>query len=492
VGSIQGPSIASERFLDNAGERGENVATEQHRRASSMKGTRLRVSPNGRYLVKDAGDPFFYLADTAWTLFKRLIPEEADRYFANRVAKGFTAIQAYVLRGLEVPNLEGHVPLVDRDPTRLNEGFFSNVDRIVGLGNEAGLVMGLVASMGEHVAHKERGERYQRNEQVFTPDSAFTYGELLGARYQDNCVIWFLGGDHEPSDKTAAIWDAMGRGFKAGSHGAHLVSYHSSGARSSSPYFHNSEWLDFNTVQSVHRSADPNYLYVAADYALLPIKPTLDMESRYESMPEDLNRPRLVDSPTGRVDARQAREAAWWGVLAGGAGHGYGHNSVWQMHDPAKVDSTKDYSFPLNVPTMPWTAAMDSAGAFGVGYMRKLMELRPWYRMVPDQSVVAAGQREGEDHIQAARAVDGSFVVAYLPFGHTVVMRLDKVTGSTIKAHWYDPREGTFTQATEFPAGTGSALTSTNVREFVTPTSGDGNDWVLVLEDASRNYPVEW
>jgi hypothetical protein len=468
------------------------MTIEQSRHGATMKGTRLSVSSNRRYLVKEDGDPFFYLADTAWTLFKRLTHEEADRYFRNRAAKGFTAIQAYVLRGLEVPNLEGHFPLVDRDPTKLNEGFFRNVDHIVDQGNERGLVMGLVASMGEHVAHKQRAERFQRNEQVFTPDSAFAYGEQLGARYKDNCVIWFLGGDHEPSDATVAIWDAMARGLKAGSGGMHLVSYHSSGARSSSSHFHQREWLDFNTVQSVHRSGDPNYLYVAADYALLPVKPTLDMESRYEDMPEDLSRPRLVDSPTGRVDARQAREAAYWGVLAGGAGHGYGHNSIWQMHDPAKVDSSKDYAFPLYAATMTWTDAMDSAGAFGVGYMRKLMELRPWHKMVPDQSVIAAGQGAGEDHIQAARAVDGSFVVAYLPFGHTVVMRLDKVTGDAIRALWYNPREGTFTLIGEYPPGTGSSLTSSNVREFVAPTTGDDNDWVLVLEDASRDYPVEW
>ncbi len=73
----------------------------------SVKSLRLKVSPNGRYLMTTEGRPFYYLADTAWTLFKRLNHEEVDVYFENRAARGFTAIQAYCLRGLKVANLYG-------------------------------------------------------------------------------------------------------------------------------------------------------------------------------------------------------------------------------------------------------------------------------------------------------------------------------------------------------------------------------------------------
>jgi hypothetical protein len=459
------------------------VTIAQHRDASSVKGTRLSVSSNGRYLVNQDGEPFLYLADTGWSMFKRLTHDEADRYFRNRLAKGFTAIQAYVLRGLEVANPEGHFPLVDRDPTQLDEGFFRNVDYLVNRANELGLVMGLATCWGEHVAPRDSNVRDERREQIFTKENAFSFGELLGARYRDNCVIWYLGGDHAPTDETVAIWDAMGRGLKAGSNGIHLVSYHSSGGLSSSSHFHQHEWLDLNTVQSLHRSADPNYTYIAADYGLLPVKPTLDMECRYEDIVDWP--PRLISNPSGRIDARQVREAAYWAVLAGAAGHTYGHNSVWQFHDETKVDSWRDYSEGNWLPTIGWIAAMDSAGAFGMSHLRKLLELRPWHAMVPDQSVIFAGQGEGEDHIQAARAGDGSFVLAYLPFGQTVVMHMAKIAGSPVRAQWYNPRAGTFTQIAEYP-------NTPDLREFVAPTMGEGNDWVLVLEDANRNYPVGW
>jgi hypothetical protein len=57
----------------------------------------LRASADGRHLVQADGRPFFYLADTAWSLFHRLTREEADLYLRNRAAKGFTVIQAVAL-----------------------------------------------------------------------------------------------------------------------------------------------------------------------------------------------------------------------------------------------------------------------------------------------------------------------------------------------------------------------------------------------------------
>lgn len=83
---------------------------------------RLRVSDNHRFLVTEDGKTFFYLADTAWELFHRLNQEEAEKYLADRAAKGFNVIQVVVLAeqaGLSEPNAYGHLPLVDKtDPTR--------------------------------------------------------------------------------------------------------------------------------------------------------------------------------------------------------------------------------------------------------------------------------------------------------------------------------------------------------------------------------------
>ena len=120
-----------------------------YRPGPSTKGMQLSVGPNGRHLVDQRGQPWFYLADTAWNLFKRLNRQEIEDYLQNRVAKGFTIIQAYLLRGLRVPNLYGDRTVLDGDVTKPNEPFFRNVDDVVERANELGLVLGIVVTYGE-------------------------------------------------------------------------------------------------------------------------------------------------------------------------------------------------------------------------------------------------------------------------------------------------------------------------------------------------------
>ena len=174
------------------------------------------------YFVDQNGKPFFYLADTCWLLFQRLDHDELDEYLKDRVAKGFTVIQAYVIRGLGRrhpdgnSSLLGESPFIDRDATRPNEAFFKNVDYVVNRANELGLVMGLVTAKSWHVN--------KTPEQVFTERNAYTFGKFLGQRYRNNAVIWYPGGDSVPG-KDDAVWVAMAKGLRDGCGGTQLISY---------------------------------------------------------------------------------------------------------------------------------------------------------------------------------------------------------------------------------------------------------------------------
>src|SRR5437899_31224 len=225
----------------------------------SVKGMQLRVSANGRYFVDQGGKPFFYLGDTAWLLFQRLDRQEVDEYLKDRAAQGFTVIQAYVLRGLEArhpdgaSSLIGEKPLIDRDPTRPNEAFFKNVDYVINRANELGLVMGLVTAKSWHVN--------KTPEQVFDEKNAYTFGKFLGERYKNNAVLWYPGGDSVPG-KDDAVWVAMAKGVRDGCGGTQLISYHGSGQTSSSTWYHNADWLDFNTIQSGHTFRSDSVAFV--------------------------------------------------------------------------------------------------------------------------------------------------------------------------------------------------------------------------------------
>jgi hypothetical protein len=424
--------------------------------ARSVKNLKLKVSANGRYFVDQDGKPFFYLGDTCWLLFQRPNREEVDEYLKDRAAKGFTVIQAYVLRGLGKNHPDGNsslldaTPLVERDLTRPNEEFFKNVDYVVNRANELGLVMGLVTAKSWHVT--------DHPEKVFDEQNAYAFGRFLGERYRNNSVLWFPGGDSAPG-KHEAVWVAMAKGLKDGSRGSHLVCYHGHGGTSSSMWFHQADWLDFNSIQSGHHFGSDSYAFVSRDYALSPAKPTVDMEPAYENHPTGAGKP--------RIDAHKVRSQAYSAMLAGAAGHGYGALDLFYFYKDA------DGPFPKNG-FQPWRTAMAYEGSRQVGLMRRLFEQRPWHKMVPDQAAIASEQGDGRHRIIAARADDGSFAIAYTPVGRPVSMRMDKLHGPRVNAQWYDPRSGTWKAIGQYP--------NQGIREFDAPTQGEQDDWVLVLD----------
>jgi len=430
----------------------------------SVKGMKLKVSANGRYFVDQDGKPFFYLGDTCWLLFQRLNRDEVEEYLKDRAGKGFTVIQAYVIRGLDKrhpdgnSSLLGEPPFIDRDPTKPNEAFFRNVDFVVNRANELGLVMGLVTAKSWHVN--------DHPEKVFDEKNAYTFGKFLGERYKNNAVMWYPGGDSAPG-KDEAVWVAMAKGLKDGTGGTHLVSYHGNGQSSSSTWFDKAAWLDFNSVQSGHGWAAKTYRFIDKDHGLTPAKPTVDMEPPYENHP--------TGGKTPRIDSHQVRKGAYWNMLAGAAGHGYGALDLFWLYKDS------DGPFPKNG-FQPWRKAMAYEGSRQVGFMRRLFDLRPWYKLVPDESVIAWGQGEGEGLVRAARAEDGSFVIAYLPTGMPVSIKMDKVSGKAVKARWYDPREGTWRKIGEY--------SNKGNREFIAPSPGERSDWILVLEDAAKDFPT--
>ena len=81
------------------------------------------------------------------------------------------------------------------------------------------------------------------------------------------------------------------------------------------------------------------------------------------------------------------------------------------------------------------------------------------------------------------RGADGNYAFIYLPSGKTnVTINIGKLSGKKIVAWWYDPRTGTAKKIGSFAKG--------DTHEFTTPSSGTNDDWVLVLDDASRRFPT--
>lgn len=440
---------------------------------------RLRVSENHRFIVKDDGQPFFYLGDTAWELFHRLNREEATRYLENRARKGFTVIQAVALaelNGLDDPNPYGHRPLTDNDPTRpaVREGpendYWDHVDYVVGKAEQLGLFIGFLPTWGD-----KWNKKWGKGPEIFTPQNAVIYGEWLGRRYRGKPVIWILGGDRPvETDAQKEILRAMAQGLRRGDAGEHLITLHPTGGTGSSQWFHEEDWLDFNMRQNGHGAEFGSYASTRSDYDRVPVKPVIDGEPLYEDHPISF-KPREL----GYSVAADVRRPLYWDLFSGAFGHTYGNHSVWQMWQPQRE--------PVNGPLMPWYEAIDQPGAGQMRFARSLIMSRPFLTRVPDDTVlVEAGIKAsvpgaGRARFVAARDGTGSYAMIYAPVGRRFSVRMDKISGNRVKAWWFNPRNGSATLIGEF-ANTGE-------REFAPPDPGEHLDWVLVLDDASKGYP---
>lgn len=238
----------------------------------------LQVSDNRRFLQLGDGAPFFLLGDTAWELFHCTTRDEADFYLETRAAQGFNTIYAVVLAehdGLRVPNSNGDLPLHDLDPTRPNEAYSAHVDYVVQKADSLGLWIALLPTWGDKWNEPEPSPERKTTGVIFTPENAAAYGEYVGKRYAKSPIIWVLGGDRAVENATQhAIIDAMAHGLTRGDGGRGLKTFHPRGGRSSTHYFHDSDWLDFHMLQSGHVGRDvANYDLIARDYAMKPIKP---------------------------------------------------------------------------------------------------------------------------------------------------------------------------------------------------------------------------
>jgi hypothetical protein len=426
-------------------------------RPAAARPERLRVSADGRYLETTSGRPFFYLADTAWELFHRPTREEADLYLRDRASKGFTAVQAVVLPELRGPNAYGHVPLVGDDPARPVEAWFRHVDWVVGRAERLGLYVAMLPTWGDRW-----NKKWGAGPEIFTPANAEAYGEFLGRRYRDRAVIWVLGGDRSPeSGRHLEIVRALARGLARGDGGAHLTTYHPMGGTNSATFFRDDPWIDFHMIQSGHSTPnEANYGPLLANRALAPARPTLDGEPRYEDHPIDW------DPKKGWFDAWDVRQAAWWAVFSGACGHTYGDHDIWQFWQPGRE--------PVSAARTPWREALGHPGARQMGFMRRFLESLPYTKLVPDAGLLADGAGSGADYVAAARASDGSFLVAYVPTGKPITVRLSTLSGPDGEAAWFDPRTGVRRRI--------GALAGESERRFTPPSAGRGNDWVLVID----------
>lgn len=435
---------------------------------------RLQVSANRRFLVTAAGEPFFWLADTAWELFHRLDREQALHYLEDRAARGYTLIQAVALAelaGLDDPNPYGHRPFQAHDPLAPAEAYWAHVDFVVATANRLGLYLGFLPTWGD-----KWNQKWGAGPEVFTPANAEGYGEWLSRRYREAGLVWILGGDRPvESELHRQITQAMARGLRRGDGGAHLITFHPTGGQGSAELFHGEQWLDFNLRQNGHAAEyTGRYDQTRTDYERQPVKPVIDGEPLYEDHPLSFKAGEL-----GHSVAADVRRTLYWDLFAGACGHTYGHHSVWQMWEPGRQG--------VNHPLLPWRQALAQPGADQMRHGRDLLESRPFLSRLPDEGLVlpdlvpTAVPGAGRYRFAATRDEAGRYAMVYAPVSRPFAVDLGRLAGARVRAWWFDPRSGQAQDLGSFAGG--------GPQTFTPPAPGEGLDWVLVLDDEAQGFP---
>lgn len=422
---------------------------------------KLSVHPNKRYLMKEDGSPFFYLGDTAWELFHRLNISEAEYYLSVRARQGFNAVQAVALAefsGLIAANAYGRFPLKQTDgkydplnPDLDGEySYWAHVDAIIDLAAKKNIYIALLPTWGDKF-HKAWGE----GPEIFDADNAYAYAKWIATRYRDReNIIWMLGGDRPlATDLHRAVIDSMGKAIREVCPG-HLVTFHPPGFVHSAEYVKNKDYIDFHTCQSSHAVDGYRSFELVQKMREAEEKPFLDSEPRYEDHPANFT----VDTKY-LWNADDVRQNTYWNLMEGVCGNTYGNHNIWSMNaEPVPY-------FPFR-----WQEALLHPGAeeahiaADLRYSRPYFEFRSAPELVRDDSAVMA-------HFAAGRGEKYAYI--YSPLGLPIRACLDKLTDRSLRASWFDPRTGSETLF---------ALVPPRETLFVPPTSGKGQDWVLVLD----------
>ena len=417
---------------------------------------RLVVDASKRYLQYEDGTPFLYLGDTGWEMFARLTCTDAEEYLKNRSAKGFTVIQAVILTELADAGTAtacGAPQLSSADPVAIHPDYLRHIDAIIQMAAAQGLYIALLPTWGDKV-----DKQWGKGPELFDEESASEYGRFLGRHYAGfPNIIWVIGGDRGGEGKNKAVWNAMANGIKEFDKN-HLMTYHPHGEHSSSFWFHNEPWLDFNMFQSGHCQSSYKIYerLLLPDLALEPRKPVMDGEPRYEDIPVGF------EPTNGRFAAYDVRKTLYQSMLSGACGYTYGCNNVWQMYEWG-------YEPKCNA-RETWKRSLNMEGATQLVYFRRLWETYPFAAGRPCRFVIEPMDDDGDTAVAFGNA---DYMICYFPEGR--LWRLDLGDGWAACGYsmqWMDPSTGIFY---DFGKDRRKKI------EVATPAMGEKQDWVLII-----------
>lgn len=441
----------------------------------TARGIQAAVNPyefpigiSGRYIVDARGRPIILNGSAPWDMTFRLDPSAVERYLDVRLEQGVNAI---VVRGLSYPHVDGVTPNVfgdlpftrtlpggEQDFTALDPDYWDFVEWIVSEARERGMICFLPPA---YVGYMLRDQGWTEALESNGHQRLRAYGDSLGRRFRSHGnVIWVMGGDSNPvsegrdvTEEMNAIASGIQRSMPDAIFTAHALRQHSALDSYDEP------WLDVNSTYS-DTAGGPAALekdWERTDgEGELPM-PSFWIEGYYENEHD--------------MTSAKLRSQMYWSLLGGAVGHFYGVHPVWSFGAEVRADFG-DSSAP---PYDHWENALTTDLAWDLMQVRRMIDTRPMRMLVPDydRQVVTDGRLSGVRFAAAARATDGSLIMAYLPDRREVTVDMSRITTDTVATvSWVNPRNGDTTVVGDF---------ATDGEVDLVPPSDE--DWLLVAED---------
>lgn len=385
-------------------------------------------------LLDSTGNPFFWLADTAWNLWCKGTPEEWDEYLSVRKAQGFNTVQ-FVTGWWRGSTRPVHGRPFDLDDGRLvyDEAAWESLDLLFEKIRAHGLVAAPI--MLWTLTDIDPG-------QVLSEGQCIEVARRQFERWNGADVVWLLGGDgNYTSPEAQARWKRIGRAVFEDASDA-LATLHPCGVTWVGDAFAGEPWYKIATIQSGHGSRERDLRFLvdgvyAGAWKRLRM-PFLNLEPNYEDARSYHDGVHLT--------AYHVRRASYWSLLlAPPAGVTYGIGSIW-MWASHEGEIAENHS--NSWAGRPWREDLYTPGAESMTILKEIFEKLPWTELRPAQDLLAA--QPGKNDVGSWQAVsateDRSCVVIYMPNGGPISLRTDALRAG-LTLHSVDPATGTWQEA---------------------------------------------
>lgn len=408
----------------------------------------LRLSQNRRYFVRSDGNPFFWLADTAWNGVLKARNQDWDRFLDTRRRQGFTVVQFV---GTHWRAYKEALAFTGEKDVRINPDFFKPLDAKVKAINDRGMVAAPVILWA--IVKGDPGID-------LSEEDAIRLGRYVVARWGAYDVFWILAGDGSYQGDRAERWRRIGRAvFDEHSH--RLATTH---PRSRTWWiaaaFSEEPWYSMIGYQSGHYLDSTKWLVQgppANDWRRSPTLPIVNLEPNYEGI--------TASGAKEPFDPLAVRQALYRSLLVSPtAGVTHGHHAIWQWTEKSEIPPAEHGKRPA----LSWEQGLAAEGGKSVQHLARLFGSIKWWTLAPDPEMVVNPSSDPSLYIASSRSGDGSLALVYVPKGGAVEVNTTGLK-RPCRARWFNPSTGRYT-----PAGKVAA----DVLKLRTPGRGD---WVLVI-----------